>query len=58
MNCNHTRTYLEGHQMCIFSEGVDKGVELEQERIIKVLDKHLGELDYEDLIELIKEDKK
>lgn len=54
MNCNHTRTYLEGHQMCIFTEGVDKGVELEQERIIKLLDENLGKVNYEDLIQLIK----
>ncbi len=31
-----------------------EGAEIERERIIKLLDKYLGNLDYDDLIELIR----
>lgn len=31
-----------------------EGAEMERERIIKLLDKYLGTLDYDDLIELIR----
>ena len=57
MNCMHTRTNLEGHQLCIFLEGAEEGMQIEQERIIRVLDEQLGKLDYADLIALIKGDK-
>jgi hypothetical protein len=39
-NCQHTRTYLEGHQLCIYAEGMEAGGEIEQERIIKLLEKY------------------
>lgn len=34
------------------------GMKLEQERIIKVIDRYLGEVDYDDLIALIKGEQK
>ena len=61
MNCMHTRSKLEGHQLCIFLEGAEEGMELEQERIIKLL-KDLDDYDWieihtEKLIALIKGEK-
>ena len=35
--CNHTQSILTGHQICIHNNGVRNGIEMEQERIIKLL---------------------
>jgi hypothetical protein len=71
-NCQHTRTYLEGHQLCIYAEGMEAGAEIEQERIIELIkplgceangvehdcQNGLGYTTAEDLIALIKKTNK
>jgi hypothetical protein len=67
MTCSHTRTYLSGHYLCVFKEGI----ETERERIIELLEplgceangvEHdcsngLGYTTAQDLIKLIKKGK-
>jgi hypothetical protein len=40
----------------VYQKGAIHGAELERERIIELLDKNLGKLDWDDLICLIKEE--
>jgi hypothetical protein len=40
-----------------YSEGFYNGRKYEQERIIKILEKYLGEVDWEDLVKLIEGEK-
>jgi transcription termination factor NusB len=42
----------------LYSSGFVDGVTDEQERIIELLDKHLGHMDWDDLIALIKGEQK
>ncbi len=37
-NCNHTKSELTGHQVCIYNSAVEVGKEMENERIIKLLE--------------------
>jgi flagellar biosynthesis/type III secretory pathway protein FliH len=50
----------EGYNSGIYSSVVDEKLETavkqERERIVELLDKHLGNMDWEDLIKLIKEE--
>jgi hypothetical protein len=39
-----------------YQEGMAHGAELERDRIIKLLDKNLGRLDWDDLVKLIRQE--
>jgi hypothetical protein len=59
MTCNHTRTELSGHNLCLYKEGVEEGIQIEQERIIKLLEENWVEpMDWLSVIALIKGDQK
>ena len=36
-DCNHTKSELTGHQICIYKSAVEVGKELEQERIVEII---------------------
>jgi len=56
MSCQHTRTGLSGHLLCTFNEGKQEGMDLERERIIRVIEDNVGNMTAEIIITLITQD--
>jgi hypothetical protein len=54
MSCQHTRSELTGHLLCTFNEGKQEGIDLERERIGRLLDAYnVGKIDWLELITLV-----
>lgn len=47
-------SFLDDDEMADYNIGYATGKEYERERILKILEKHLGEIDWDDLAKLIR----